>query len=75
MARKIKCEKYTKHEFTCQIHSTRRSGTDFANMKNWNEKQAKESKEVTCKDCRFFDLSCSKYLGKYHRPCDRFDWW
>jgi len=31
------------HEFTRQIHSSTRTGTSYANMDNWNEKEAKDA--------------------------------
>lgn len=63
------------HEFTKQIHSTRRVGTRFAKMENHDEKEAKETKSLACHDCRFFAHGCSDYVGKYHKPCDEFEWW
>lgn len=63
------------HDFTNQIHSTRRSGTRFTNMENTNERLTKENKGLGCHDCRFFQFGCSEYIGKYHSPCKEFKWW
>ena len=63
------------HDFTRQIHSTKRTGTNFAYMSNHNEKLAKELKTITCIDCRQFIGGCSHYIGKYHKPCSYFEWW
>ena len=73
MARKTK--KTNIHEFTVQIHSTKRAGTRFASMDNWSEKEAKNKKHVCCHDCRYFLMGCSEYIGKYHKPCELFEWW
>ena len=64
------------HEFTRQIHSTKRRGTPCANMENWNEKQAQADKKVSCKDCRRFWWSgnCYEYIGRWHKPCKDFQW-
>jgi len=63
------------HDFTKQIHSTRRKGTNYANMKNHNEKIAKEKNSLCCHDCRYFDSGCYEYIGKYHKICEDFQWW
>jgi DNA topoisomerase IB len=73
MARKTKKE--NTHEFTKNIHSTKRTNTRFANMENHNEKQAKAEKKVCCHDCRFFNGGCDTYVGMYHKPCGEFEWW
>lgn len=73
MARKTKKENW--HEFTKQIHSTRRANGIFRNMSNWNEREAKSLNRVCCKDCRSYDMVCYIYIGKYHKPCERFEWW
>lgn len=73
MARKT--DKINIHEFTSQIHSTRRTGTRFSNMPNHNEKAAKECNSLCCHDCRHFDIGCSEYIGKYHKTCSEFKWW
>ena len=70
-----KTKKKNLHNFTFQIHSTNRKGTRFANMSNHNEREAKELNRVTCRDCRGFDIACYEYIGKYHKPCDMFEWW
>ena len=65
------------HEFTRQIHSSTRTGTSYANMDNWNEKEAKEQNKRCCHDCRWFDIGfepCKKYVGLYHKPCKDFAW-
>ena len=75
MARKT--EENNVHEFTRQIHSTKRAGTEFANMKNWDEKQAKIEEKLCCHDCRWFIggwSSCADYIGKYHKTCKNFEW-
>ena len=70
-----KTHKRNIHDFTRQIHSTVRSGTKLANIKNWNEVKAKFENKLSCKDCRFFWLDgCGEYIGKYHMPCDEFEW-
>lgn len=79
MARKIKNHdnKHPKN-FTKNIHSTVRSGTELANMDNWNEKEAKEKNRVCCHDCRYYNngfSQCSVYIGAYHKPCAEFEWW
>jgi hypothetical protein len=63
------------HEFTQQIHSSRRVGTEFAKMNNHNEKLAKQNKDVVCRDCKFFNLGCKEYIGEYHKTCNEFEWW
>lgn len=73
MARKT--DKQNTHEFTRQIHSTVRTGTVFANMPNHNEREAKELRKVCCHDCRVFDGCCDQFIGKYHKPCEDFNWW
>jgi hypothetical protein len=79
MARKIKNEnliystKFIK-DFTRNIHSTRRTGTRFAGMDNWNEKAAKEGGRLSCKECRQFVGGCSMYVGRWHKPCEQFQW-
>ncbi len=71
MARNTK--KDNTHEFTKQINSTRRTGTVFANMENWDEKKAKfDNHKVKCSGCRFFNYDCSYYIGENHMPCDDF---
>lgn len=74
MARKT--TKRNEHDFTRQIHSTVRQGTRFANMKNHDEKKAKDNKIfVVCCDCRGYDDGCNEFIGKYHKPCNEFRWW
>jgi hypothetical protein len=73
MARKT--NKKTIHDFTSQIHSTRRKDTMFANMSNWNERKAKAENKVGCSHCRFFALGCSEFIGRWHQPCSEFEWW
>ena len=73
MARKTLKE--NRHNFTKQIHSTKRTSTRFASMDNWDEKEAKSLNKVCCKDCRSYDLTCSIYIGKFHKPCRDFQWW
>lgn len=73
MPRKTKKENI--HDFTKQIHSTKRTGTRFANMSNWNEKEAMKEKKVACHDCRFFRFGCDYYIGYWHKPCELFEWW
>ena len=73
MARKTKKE--NRHEFTRQIHSTKRTNSRFANMTNWNEKEAKSINKVCCKDCRGYDNGCYLFIGRYHKPCEEFKWW
>jgi hypothetical protein len=73
MARKTTKENI--HEFTCQIHSTKRTGTRFAYIPNHNEKEAKELKKLACHDCRGFQNGCKEFVGKYHKPCTEFEWW
>jgi len=77
MARKLKSESESNvfHEFTRQIHSTKRAGTRFHAMENWNEKEAKEQNKLCCHDCRSFDIGCSEFVGKYHKRCEEFGWW
>ena len=60
------------HDYTRQIHSTRRTGTEP--VENWNEKEAKEENKVSCRHCRYFYSSCSEFIGKYHKPCKDFEW-
>lgn len=73
MARKTSAQ--NKHEFTRQIHSTVRRGTEFAGMKNWNEERAKCENKICCKDCRHYDIGCGAFIGAYHKPCEKFKWW
>ena len=76
MARKIKNDNNrTSKEFTKNIHSSIRSGTEFSGMANHNEKLAKSEKRLCCHDCRFYGLSCYEYIGMYHQPCKDFKWW
>lgn len=70
-----KTNKHNEHEFTRQIHSTVRRGTSLAAMPNWNEKLAKAEKKVCCHDCRYYELSCRGFIGRYHQTCDEFEWW
>lgn len=74
MARKTDNRKYI-HEFTSQIHPSRRVGTIFAGMPNRDERAAKASNSLSCHDCLHFKGGCSEYLGKYHQPCRDFEWW
>lgn len=74
MVRKVKYNGKTIHDFTRQIHSTRRTDTQFAGMLNHNERLAKEKNGLTCKECRFFLFGCSEYVGRYHRTCPEFEW-
>lgn len=62
------------HEFTNQIHSSRRSGTRFSNMNNHNERKAKIEDRGGCRYCRYFWHGCSQYIGKYHKACNEFEW-
>jgi hypothetical protein len=73
MARKT--EKNNVHEFTKQIHSTKRAGKLEKPLKNWNEREAKKLNKCACHDCRYFMGGCSEYIGKWHRPCEDFHWW
>ena len=73
MARKT--DKIVVKDFTKNIHSTRRSGTCLSGMDNWDEKEAKKEGKLACRDCRFFELSCSEYIGRWHKPCGEFKWW
>jgi hypothetical protein len=70
-----KTTKENKHEFTSQIHSTKRAGTRFAAMENHDEKEAKRQCKITCRDCRGFENGCSTFIGMYHKPCLEFAWW
>jgi len=72
MARKT--DKYNVHEFTRQIHSTRRTGTIYANMPNHNEKLAKQKHDMVCRECRYFYGQCSDYIGQWHELCKDFQW-
>lgn len=73
MARKT--SKTNIHEFTIQIHSTKRTGTRFANMDNHDERLAKDTNALACRDCRHFHNGCSDYIGKWHKTCSEFEWW
>lgn len=72
MARKT--DKNNIHDFTRQIHSSKRAGTRFANMINHNERLAKEKDIGTCRYCRNFFHGCSDYIGRYHKTCEEFEW-
>jgi hypothetical protein len=63
------------HEYTRQIHSTKRKGTEASGLGNWNEHRAKVEDRVCCHDCRYFNPGCRDYLGMYHKPCGEFEWW
>ena len=73
MARKTKL--FNEHEFTKQIHSSKRADTIWANMPNHDEKKAKSENKLCCHDCRYYLLSCKGYIGRFHKPCDEFEWW
>ena len=78
MPRKVKNKSIwitTSHEYTRQIHSTERAETRFANMKNHNEKKAKDDGTVCCHDCRHFLNGCNEFIGMYHNTCADFVWW
>jgi hypothetical protein len=75
MARKHSPDLRHYHDFTKNIHSTARSGTEASGLKNWNEKIAKLDNRLSCHDCRYFDSGCYIMLGKYHMPCKEFEWW
>ena len=76
MARKT--DKENLHDFTRQIHSTKRTkNPDYTPLENWNEKTARDECKLACRDCRYFFSGlngCFKYIGKWHKPCDEFEW-
>jgi len=39
-----------------------------------NEKEAKSKNKLACSSCRHFLFGCSEYVGKYHKPCNEFEW-
>lgn len=75
MARKT--SKENTHDFTRQIHSTRRTqNIDYVPIANWDERKAMEQKRVACRDCRkFYGFNgCFKLIGRWHMPCEEFEW-
>lgn len=73
MARKTL--KANSHDFTRQIHSSKRKNTRFADMPNHDEREARANKQVCCHDCRSYMMGCSEFIGKYHKVCGEFEWW
>lgn len=47
----------------------------FDALDNWDEGKAEKEKKVCCHDCRNYCFGCDDYVGRFHKPCEDFEWW